>query len=211
MRLCSYVVKKDAGFAPNPFFGYCTLTACTPNHQGIKLKAGDWLMGNSTAARGQRLVYAMRVSEVLPFEDYYADPRFAAKKPRPAGAWQHRSGDNIYHRAPDGDWIQDPNRSHNTVGQLQQDTKYPRVYISDYFFYFGRNAPAIPAEFGSLIRPRQGTQCTEDEPLIGAFVDWLESNYRPGRLGNPQDAAAKRKGCPPDEEEEEQEQDCGVC
>ena len=33
VRLCSYVVKYDTGFAPNPFWGFCTLAACTPNHQ----------------------------------------------------------------------------------------------------------------------------------------------------------------------------------
>lgn len=41
MRLCSYTVVHGTGFAPNPFGRYCTLAACTPNHQGIKLSQGD--------------------------------------------------------------------------------------------------------------------------------------------------------------------------
>ena len=45
MRLCSYVVKYDTGFAPNPFWRYCTLMGCTPNHQDIKAVKGDWIIG----------------------------------------------------------------------------------------------------------------------------------------------------------------------
>lgn len=156
MRLCSYVMRVDAGSAPNPYWGYCTLAFCTPNHQGIRLEPGDWVMANSTVADGQRLVYAMRVSEVLSFDDYYADLRFTRKKPQRDGTWAQRRGDNIYHRGEDGQWIQDPNDAHNTVEQLRQDTKHPRVFVSDHFFYFGRKAPPIPEEFGGLIRGRQG-------------------------------------------------------
>lgn len=30
MKLFSYIVTHDAGFAPNPFWGYCTLACCKP-------------------------------------------------------------------------------------------------------------------------------------------------------------------------------------
>ena len=79
MRLCSYVVAVDRGLAPNPFWGYCTLAVCTPNHMGIRAQDGDWFIGTTTAARGSKLVYAMQVSEVLPFDCYYNDPRFEEK------------------------------------------------------------------------------------------------------------------------------------
>lgn len=184
MKLCSYVVRHDGGFSPNPFGGFCTLAACTPNHQGARLKAGDWLMGNSTKQDGQRLVYAMRISEVLPFEEYYADPRFQAKKPRLRGLRSEQCGDNIYHRGPDGAWIQGPNPSHDEQ-RIAQDTKNPRVFISDHFYYFGSAAPAIPEEFGSLIRERQGIKYTRETALIEAFARWLESRFPPGRLADP--------------------------
>ena len=32
MKICTYTMTSDTGFAPNPFYGYCTLAACTPNH-----------------------------------------------------------------------------------------------------------------------------------------------------------------------------------
>ena len=30
-RVHSYVVRYDSGFAPNPFYEYCTLATCKPN------------------------------------------------------------------------------------------------------------------------------------------------------------------------------------
>ncbi|MFH1865797.1 MAG: hypothetical protein ABIK85_07930, partial [Candidatus Eisenbacteria bacterium] len=30
MRLFSYIVARDYGFAPNPFCGVCTLATCKP-------------------------------------------------------------------------------------------------------------------------------------------------------------------------------------
>lgn len=187
MRLCSYVVRVDKGFAPNPFGGYCTLAACTPNHQGLKLNPGDWLVGNSSLAAGQKLVYAMRVSEVLDFDDYYRDPRFAAKKPRFDLTWREAYGDNIYYRDDDGEWAQAPTRAHEGPEYLKKDTRRPRVFISDHFYYFGENAPSIPAEFTALIRERQGCQCDYPTELVEDFVRWIESTYRPGIRGEPRD------------------------
>lgn len=187
MQLCSYVVVHDTGFAPNPYHGFCTLTACTPNRAGKRFENGDWLIGHSTKARGQRLVYAMRISEVLDFDDYYRDPRFTAKKPKSGPSWADVCGDNIYHRDESGDWAMDPNLFHDPARYLKKDTKHPRVFISDYFFYFGDKAPNIPAEFGSLIWPRQGVNCKHDPEVAAEFVEWLRSTYDPGVHGEPMD------------------------
>ena len=186
MRLCSYVVVHDFGFSPNPFGGYCTLAACTPNHQGIRLAPGDWLLGNSTAATGNLLVYAMRVSEVLDFDDYYQDPRFQTKKPRGA-TWEDRCGDNIYYRDDEGEWRQGKAFYHTEPERVGKDTKHPRVFISDHFYYFGENAPPLPAEFGSLIRRSQGCACTGSKETVLGFVAWLGSTHEPGIRGLPRD------------------------
>ena len=57
MKLYSYIVKTDKGLAPNPFWSYCTLALCTPNHMGIKADQGDWIVGFTNAARGNKLVF----------------------------------------------------------------------------------------------------------------------------------------------------------
>ena len=67
MRLFSYVVTTDKGYTPNPFWGYCTCAASTPNHQGCRLTGtqGDWLLGNSSADAGKprRVIYVMQLTE----------------------------------------------------------------------------------------------------------------------------------------------------
>jgi hypothetical protein len=187
MKLCSYVVRTDTGFAPNPFGGFCTLAACTPNRMGLRLKGGDWIMGNAPRALNNVLVYAMRVSEVLDMDDYFHDPRFAAKRPRKGGTWQERCGDNIYFIGERGSYEQAFTYAHTEPHYLEKDTRRPRVFISDHFYYFGENAPPIPAEFSELIRGAQGCQCSHDPEVVRAFVQWLEQSFEPGVRGLPRD------------------------
>jgi hypothetical protein len=186
MQLCVYVVMQDYGFAPNPFFRYCTIAACTPNHRNMRLTKGDWLMGHASKAVGQRLIYAMEVSEVLDFDAYYTDPRFQVKKPRFDRTWQEACGDNIYHRGRNGKWVQEPTWFHNYPEARSQDTQHPIVFISQNYYYFGENARTIPKRFAGLLWERCGCKCHRSEKAE-AFVEWLETNFTPGVLGNPRD------------------------
>ena len=105
MRLFSYVVARDYGFAPNPFFGHCTLATCKPKIRKAAV-AGDWVVGTGSRTSGREgfLVYAMRISEVMSFNDYWADPRFRRKKPNLRGSKKQAFGDNIYYRDAAGVW-----------------------------------------------------------------------------------------------------------
>ncbi len=185
MKLCSYVVSIDHGLAPNPFWGFCTLAVCTPNHQGCRLQPGDWILGNSSTDTGRGLIYAMRVSEVLDFDAYYRDERFGEKRPSNRG-WRERRGDNMYFRNEGNQWVQACAFFHTSPEQITQDTRYPRVFVSDHYFYFGKNAPTIPEKFAALLHTRQGCKYHE-VPLVGAFIDWLERAYQPGLHGQPRD------------------------
>jgi hypothetical protein len=44
-RYCFYRMTNDAGSAPNPFYGICTLAICTPNHQRAQLSEGNVIVG----------------------------------------------------------------------------------------------------------------------------------------------------------------------
>jgi len=104
MTLYSYIVTHDTGFSPNPFWGYCTLAACKP---AIRRKAsvGDWIVGLSPKADGNKLIYAMQVEEILSYDNYYRDGRFAAKIPDyNKGKVVYKCGDNIYKPLPNGDF-----------------------------------------------------------------------------------------------------------
>lgn len=191
MKLCTHVIKADTGLAPNPFHGYCTSAICTPSHMNAGLERGDWLIGNSDRADGNRLVYAMRISEVLDMDDYFRDARFQAKKPNPAGTPQEQCGDNFYYK-DNGRWRRLPSRFHNTPEAFKKDlgkhlTGRP-VFVSQQFYYFGENPVAIPSRLERIVRKVQGIQYT-DGHLADDFMIWLEANHAPGIHGTPRDMA----------------------
>jgi hypothetical protein len=192
MRFCSYVITDDVGFAPIPFGDFCTLAACTPNHMGLRVEPGDWLMGNGQPEKGSRLIYAMRISEVLDFDHYYRCPLFEGKKAQ-RGNWQAQFGDNIYFRDETGRWAQDDLACYHTEpGCLEKDTLHPRVFISDHSYYFGENAPVFPNEYTSLIKHRRGCRYARDPDVVDGFIEWLNRTYTPGRHGLPRDRDAEQ-------------------
>lgn len=185
-KLCTYIVQGDTGLAPNPYWGYCTLAVCTPNHQGTRLRKGDYIIGFLSKARRYRLVHCMEVKEVANLDDYYRDPRFERKKPNLRGDWKERCGDNFYSKALDGTWIQHRNRFHLDARLKDQDTKYARVFISKRFWYRGRTAEGVPREFFSLIGGR-GARVNHDRELAEGLVSWVQNTYEEGIAGLPND------------------------
>jgi hypothetical protein len=195
MKLYSYVVTIDHGLAPNPFWGYCTLAVCTPNHMGIKAEKGDWIIGTSSASLGSKLIYAMRISEVLSFDAYYNDVRFEKKKPNVYGSWQEKVGDNMYYKDQDGKWVQHRTIQHQASEIIKRDLRHPFVFIAEYFFYFGGEAIAIPAEYQGLLRKGRGCKLSYDSEVVNGFLGWIKKDYHPGILGDPKDNNEARKSC----------------
>lgn len=195
--LFRYVLRWDIGFAPNPYFGFCTLATCKPQirkHAAL----GDWVVGIGSKQNGQqgRLVYAMRVEETLSFDEYWADPRFERKKPNRVGSLKQQYGDNIYHHARDGQtWIQEDGRHSLEDGSpdfknVARDTGTSRVLISETFAYFGTNAMNIPSEFRDwegkdYFDNVRGHRRNFPDGLLTAFTRWLESLADTGIAGEP--------------------------
>lgn len=67
-RLFTYKVIYDAGSAPNPYHGICTLALCKPAIRRVA-KVGDLIAGFESG-NGGRLVYCMQVTEVLTWAQY---------------------------------------------------------------------------------------------------------------------------------------------
>lgn len=186
VKLCTYVIMKDTGLAPNPYFGWCTLAVCTPNHQGARLSSGDWIAGFLSKKRDNRLLYLMRVDERLHLNDYFRDPRFAAKKPDLRGDWKARCGDNFYSLGRDGVWKQHRNRFHIGKEFLRRDTKKPYAFVGERFWYFGELAPAAGGAFSRLVGGR-GVRVNHDPKLVASFIDWVTSKWEEGIHGTPHD------------------------
>ena len=149
-----YVVRYDSGFAPNPFYGYCTLATCKPYIRQFAL-VGDWVIGTGSKTNKQEnlLVYAMRVTETCDFDTYWLSDHFFDKRPVSNGSRKQRSGDNIYHHSDkDGEWIQeDSYHSHPDTetrqNHVKRDTTVNRVLISDNYYYYGGEGSEIPTKF----------------------------------------------------------------
>ncbi len=178
MKICTYTLRNDTGFAPDPFHGCCTLAACTPNHMGAKLVTDDWIAGFFTDVETPCLVYAMRVEEVMGYDSYYWDSRFQRKKPRMDGLPEDRCGDNIYHLDTSGKWLRDKGPHHQDDRTFEQDTRHAIVYIGSVFAYFGSNAykNPLPDELRAVLKNGRGIKYTkESEPLFSPFLHWLEA------------------------------------
>lgn len=185
-RLHSYVVRYDSGFAPNPFYDFCTLATCKPDIRRSAL-VGDWVLGTGSnhrsIRRGGHLVYAMCVSEIIAFETYDTDPRFSKKKPYRHGSRKQSCGDNIYYRGADGTWLQRDSfhslaNGTSNSDHIERDTAVNRVLVSDKYIYFGGYGPIVPktlvdARGRGLCKIGIGRICFDDAGLLKAFTDWL--------------------------------------
>ncbi len=198
MRLYSYIIRHDFGFAPNPFHGWCTLATCKPP---IRKSAspGDWIVGTGSADKGLqgRLVFAMCVEERLTFDEYWRDPRFQCKKPDLRGSLKYRYGDNVYHHNRRGLWVQENSRhslesGRSNVDHVKRDTGSDAVLASIHFVYFGGSGPGIPQRYRNwdgvdVCMSGRGYQWrTFPEKLRTTFVRWIESVGH-GYLGDPAD------------------------
>ena len=84
-------------------------------------------MGHGPLVRGNKIIYVMRISDVLGYEEYYTDPRFAEKK-ADAGCWQKRCGDNIYYSDREGRWRQATSYFHTKPARESSDDGTPDAF-----------------------------------------------------------------------------------
>jgi len=189
----SYVVARDFGFAPNPFNGICTLATCKPD---IRKKAvpNDWIFGCGAAAiqcKG-KLLYAMKVTKKITYNEYFTNPKYNNKKPIMNGSLKSMYGDNIYHQDENsGKWYQiDSHHSYSdgsiNYHNLNRDTQCEYLLLSDHFYYWGRNCIDVPDEFKSVIHIGRGHKSNAiDTTTADDLVQWISSNFDQGYIGDP--------------------------
>ena len=169
----------------------CTVATCKPD---IRRSAciGDFILGTGSATRnlGGHAVFLARVEEIISFDQYWSDSRFARKIPVMNGSLQQRFGDNIYHRE-NGKWLQADSR-HSQIGgepnllNLKRDTaKTDRVLISSEFTYWGGDGPSIPAKFADFVHKTPGYRAFFSEADIARFLDWIGRDRARGLVGDP--------------------------
>ncbi|MFK0642745.1 MULTISPECIES: hypothetical protein [unclassified Ochrobactrum] len=199
MSIYSYIVRYDSGFAPNPFYGFCTLATCKPLIRK-HAKIGDWVVGCGSAdravRRGGHLVHAMRVTETLTFQEYDADARFQRKKPIRNGSRKQSAGDNIYFTVTGTDgWSQRDSFHSNSEGlpnprHVANDTQVDRVLVSNHFIYFGGEGPTFPDDLldskgRHICKDGIGRSKFEDAAMETRLIGWLGSIGPMGLRGSP--------------------------
>ena len=170
--LFSYIVDHDTGYAPNPFNGICTLAYCKyPMRPHVR--EDDYVIGLGKKELGNRVVYAMRVTETLEHDRYLLNRRFKDR-------WE----------------------DYNTPNAKEEIRQASRVLISTDFAYWGGEGRRLPERLHGLIVDRWGYKSKINAPLIPEFLKWFKRQQR-GCLGTPTamleaDATGKRKrgkGC----------------
>jgi hypothetical protein len=204
MKLYSYVVARDFGFAPNPFFKFCTLATCKPKireHASV----GDWVIGTGAKVRYKysgRLIYAMQVSEILNFDTYWNDQRFLQKRPNLTGSLAVLYGDNIYHHVGTH-WVQADShhsleKGHRNEANLKRDTSVDRLLVACKFVYWGGLAPIIPKLFRAFGKKNEdicagrGHRVFKND-LPEAFETWLAEENNWGVQGEPLEFAKHQR------------------
>ncbi|ABK45545.1 conserved hypothetical protein [Magnetococcus marinus MC-1] len=206
MRLFSYNMTHDSGFAPNPFHGTLTLATCKPGIRRTK-QVGDWIAGFSSIALSRNakkfgvtididaLLYLGQVSEIKPLGEYFIDPMFRLKIPpqQLTDDQIQNVGDNIYKqiglspvRKPKFEQVS--TLQHGT-GDLEHDTNGVNALIFRNFYYLGAKGIPIPKDIQIQISRPSGPSPygykTEKSESILRLIDWLDSTFGEGRTGYP--------------------------
>jgi hypothetical protein len=170
-KLFSYVVDHDQGYAPNPEGGFCTLAKC--KYGTVKSKngsirrnivelteEGDWIAGTGgadiqkTAGHG-KLIFAMRVDEKIPLEEYC----------------QGNEGSRIdaSHDIPEKDRLALMSYHFFYFGQNAIDvSEIPRKHLDHPFEKTG-----------------PGHRCDFTEEFVEDFARWLKATFKVGVHGPP--------------------------
>ncbi|WP_226375113.1 hypothetical protein [Pantoea sp. B623] len=194
IRMFSYKIVRDYGFAPNPFHGYCTLATCKPQIRK-HAKTGDLILGYGSKGMGhnEELIYIMQVDEKITYQQYWDDVRFYKKKPNLYSNKANAFGDNIYHQDEFNNWIQvDSHHSFEdgvlNQDNLERDTSSLNVLISQNFIYFGCDSIPSPTFEGvneNAYPTGRGYRVNFSQPLINNMSHWLLNHPKKGYVGRP--------------------------
>lgn len=190
MAIYSYIITRDFGFAPNPFYGICTLATCKPVIRG-SANIGDWIVGFGSGAKGSpfknMVIFVMQVEKKITFDEYWDASEYQCKKPVMNGSLKQNYGDNIYHTV-EGEWVQEDSHHSYEGGKvnninLKRDTGSNNVLIGTKYWYFGKDAVEIPDELMAIVPNGRGDK--KDTEHEEALIEWVEKFKEKGFIGEP--------------------------
>lgn len=132
----------------------------------------------------------MKIDEIVPFDHYYRDDRFAAKVPdfdRGEIVW--KCGDNIYEPLSDGGFRQLRSMHSKNRGteedpeKKKHDLGGENVLISRNFYYFGSSGPTLPDDL-SVLKVGRAHKNKFPPEIISRFLQFI-AGYPKGISGPP--------------------------
>lgn len=191
--LFSYIVKVDWGFAPNPFWGCCTLVCCKGQIRR-EAKEGDWVLGTGSISNKYRkneslagkIIYAMKVTKIVSMRKYYdmctgkiKNEYFQCLKNKipnwDSKLFAERMGDCIYYDISDDYTEAKLIRGAHGEENKERDLKGKNALISNHFYYFGKNAKSIKESLLPVVMKGIGRQSKKNTKYVEEFIDWIES------------------------------------
>lgn len=191
MDLYSYIVEHDMGFAPNPFFGVCTLAACKPIIRR-RIQKGDFVMGTGGAKRARtgHLVFWLRVGDIMTFDQYSRDLAYRNKRPQMNGSLKAAFGDNIYSKDEGGVYQQAYSFHSNRDGSRHYGNYYDdvgktdKIILSTDFAYFGGSGPKVPDDLDRYVHKGRN-HLRFNEGSAAAAINWLTGMNERGYVAEP--------------------------
>ena len=178
--LFSYKMTHDTGFAPNPFHKILTLANCKPLIR--KLKRPDVYIAGFTSKElcgekvgEERLIYLMKVTGKLTYEEYYNDVRFKCKIPS-RGSLIAKAGDNIYKPSETQQGFTQLENWNHECRNMSHDLSGENVLISEEFYYFGIGA--IPVDNFKINIPKVQSAHGVKTIDIDKLLNHLENNFQ---------------------------------
>jgi hypothetical protein len=194
MKLYSYTLRYDAGAAPNPFWGICTLVICKPAIRRTA-EVGDWIVGLGSAKSpigdiSDHVVYAMKVTSKMTLEEYdqFCKTFVAKKKPD----WRNRDyrmrmGDCIYNYVA-GSTNPKMRTGVHIEENMEKDLSGLYALVSKQYYYFGDKPIKLPDNLRPIMHATQGHKSDTNQEYVENFVNWIESlDIIPNKvIGEPQ-------------------------
>jgi hypothetical protein len=193
-RIYRYIVRVDAGTAPNPWCGFCTLAICKPRIRR-SAREGDWVVGFQSR-NADRIVYAMLAEQKLGFDEYWRTPKFRDRRPD-----RTDYPDNLYRPLKPGaraeaDFELVPNRVHppDEISHKRRDLSGQFVVVSNTYWYFGAQGADWPTLLrhlrpisarGKPIREIYKLRGSDPTHEIEILEHWLRGFGPPGKYGDP--------------------------
>lgn len=186
----SYVIVRDYGFAPNPFWGVLTLATCKPRIRK-SAQIGDFVIGHSPKGDGYKIIFIMKVSSIMTFDEYWNNEDYSIKRPVMNGSLVRKYGDNIYHHGASGNWIQEDSHHSLENGSVNLDNLHrdtgmtDKVLLARDFIYLGKSRIDFPDQFTHCICNHRGYKLI-NEADSQFLWNYLEAKFpQKGLIGDP--------------------------